>query len=128
VNVEDRPVQLEFDEFIPTFLRRTKVDNRVHLKIKIKSLADEAQTIRVEERKLHGMDKWTLQHHRKTKVRDAARRSLIAYAIIRGKDPTPNMSRDSYTMASDKKEIERMVRKYGSTESTESLAEILKAA
>jgi hypothetical protein len=103
-------------------------DNRLHLKIKIKNLADEARTIRAEERKLHGIDKWTLQHHRKTTVRAAARRTLIAYQIIRGKDPTPNMSREFLTMIFDRKEIERMVRKYGSTESTNILAEILKAA
>jgi len=100
----------------------------VHLKIKIKNLADEARTIRVEERKLHGMDKWDLQHHRKTVVRNAARRTLIAYQIIRGRDPKPNMSTSEFTMASDVKEVERMIRKYGSSESVSSLSEILKAA
>ena len=87
----------------------------VELKIKIKNLADEARTIRKEEQKLHGMEKWKLQHHRKTVVRDAARRSLIAYMKIRGKEWEQHaLKRDDCVMiARDNKEVERMVRKYG---------------
>ena len=55
-----------------------------HLKIKIVNLADEARTIRREEQKTHGMERWNLQHHRKTVVRDAARANLLAYAYLRG--------------------------------------------
>ena len=54
------------------------------LKIKIKNLADEARTIREEERKTSGMERWHLQHHRKTVVRSAARANLLAYACLRG--------------------------------------------
>lgn len=85
----------------------------VELKIKIKNLADESRTIRVEERKVRGMDRWRLQHHRKTVVRMAARRTQIAYAIIRGRDWTACSSHDEFTAQSDQKEVERMVRKYG---------------
>ena len=90
----------------------------IELKIKIKNLADEARTIRTEESKLHGMEKWKLQHHRKTVVRDAARRSLIAYQMIRGRDWQQHALQDPdyATAAKDKKEIERMVRKYGPAE------------
>lgn len=91
----------------------------VELKIKIKNLADEARTIRKEEQKLHGMDKWKLQHHRKTVVRDAARRTLIAYQMLRGKDWRTHALRASecdIRVIVDRKEVERMVRKYGSEE------------
>lgn len=54
------------------------------LKIKIKNLADEARTIREEERKTSGMERWHLQNHRKTVVRQAARANLLAYACLRG--------------------------------------------
>ena len=87
----------------------------VELKIKIKNLADEARTIRKEEQKLHGMDKWKLQHHRKTVVRDAARRSLIAYLIIRGRPSDQHRLQNPGLMeqVADEKEIKRMVEKYG---------------
>lgn len=101
-------------------------DQRTHLKIKIKNLADEARTIRTEERKLRGMDKWSLQHHRKTIVRMAARRTQIAYQIIRGRDWEANASHDAFTRASDWSEICRMIKKYGSAVSVESLPEVEK--
>jgi hypothetical protein len=96
-------------------------DQRTHLKIKIKNLTDEARTIRKEERKVRGMDRWHLQHHRKTVVRMAARRTQIAYAIIRGRDPEACASRDPFWQRQDEKEVARMVRKYGSTEAVERL-------
>ena len=88
----------------------------IELKIKVKNLADEARTIRIEEQKLRGMEKWNLQHHRKTVVRDAARRSLIAYQVCRGKDWRDNAinSDDGYPFnPGDRKEVIRMIRKYG---------------
>lgn len=93
------------------------MDNRRHLKIKIKSLADEARTIREEERKVRGMDRWHLQHHRKTVVRDEARRSLVAYQIIRGRDWESSASRDPRIQGLDWPCIKRMVSKYGTEES-----------
>lgn len=89
------------------------MDHRRHLKIKIKSLAEEARIIRAEERKVRGMDRWNLQHHRKTRVRNAARRSLIAYAIIRGRDPEVHQSSCEQTRREDEREVQRMVAKYG---------------
>lgn len=91
----------------------------IELKIKIKNLADEARTIRKEEQKLHGMEKWKLQHHRKTVVRDAARRTLIAYQMLRGKEWRTHALQASpcdVRVIADRKEVERMVRKYGSEE------------
>ena len=103
-------------------------DKRRHLKVKIKNLAEEARIIRSEERKVSGMEKWELQHHRRTVVRDEARRSLIAYAIIRGKDPSVNESNDWLKRSLDKSHVSRMVKKYGSTEAIERVEEYRKAA
>ena len=99
-------------------------DQRTHLKIKIKNLADEARTIRTEENKVHGMEKWNLQHHRKTVVRDAARRTQLAYQIIRGRDWKSCCSHNGFTRMSDYSEVSRMVKKYGSVESVLTLPTI----
>ena len=96
----------------------------IELKIKIKNLADEARTIRQEENKLHGMDKWNLQHHRKTVVRDAARRSQIAYQMIRGKDWESCTSHEHLVRATDWSHVKRMVTKYGTAETVLSLSKL----
>lgn len=75
-------------------------DRRVHLKVKIKSLAVEAKIIRHEERRAKARArsvraseearKWasheltSLQYHRRWGVRKEARHSQLAYAFIRG--------------------------------------------
>lgn len=56
-----------------------------HLKVKVKNLAEEARIIRKEEAQTSGMERWSLQHHRKTVVRRAARHNLLAYAFLRGR-------------------------------------------
>lgn len=55
------------------------------LKVNIKSLAAEALINRAEARKLSGIDRHILNHHRKTDLRQEARAALIAYAYLRGK-------------------------------------------
>ena len=102
-------------------------DKRAQLKIKIKTLAAEAAIIRVEERKAHGMAKWELQHHRKTVVRDEARRSLIAYQFIRRREPWRHFSDSAFVRNKDWDSVERMVRKYGSATAVNALP-ILKEA
>ena len=89
------------------------------LKIKVKSLAAEARIIRHEERKVHGMRRWGLQHHRRTVVRDAARRSLIAYQLVRGRDWEDCASDDPFTRLGDWSPVEKMIRKYGTPEHLE---------
>ncbi len=92
------------------------MEHSTELKIKVKHLAAEAKIIREEEQKLSGMEKWNLQHHRKTTVRDAARRSQFAYAIVRGKtlDSTARgYAPDSLKRMRDKESVKKMVRKYG---------------
>ncbi len=93
-----------------------KTDNRRYLKIKIKHLAAEARIIRLEESKTYGMVKWKLQHHRKTRVRDAARQAQFAYGIIRGRTLAQvgcGYEPDFYREHKDIKEVTRMVQKYG---------------
>ena len=56
-----------------------------HLKVKIKSLAAEAVIIRQEARKVSGRQRYVLNCHRTEVVRPAARHSLLAYSILRGR-------------------------------------------
>lgn len=92
----------------------------VHLKIKIKSLADEARIIRAEEHKLkiggfgpdenrHPKDVSRLaeynetREHRVNGLRKEARASLLAYAYLRGKpyrsvEPHTHYSTDRFTL------------------------------
>lgn len=56
----------------------------IHLRIKIKSLAAEAEIIRREAKKTKGMTKWGLNHHRTSVVRHHSRHNLLAYGFLRG--------------------------------------------
>lgn len=76
-------------------------DRRLHLKIKIKTLAAEAEIIRFEAKKVKEWDKWCLNDHRTDIVRKAARRNLLAYAMMRGKpyskvEPKTNTPLEKY--------------------------------
>ncbi len=88
----------------------------IELKVKVKHLAEEARIIKREERKVRGMERWKLQHHRKTVVRDAARRALIAYLICRGKPHEQHWKKrettPAFVLKKDGEEVDRMVRKY----------------
>ena len=99
------------------------MDKRQFLKVKLKTLAEEARIIRHEERKYYGMDRWDLQHHRKTVVRDEARRTLIAYQFIRGRNWRIHVSSCDFTRRTDFDAIERMIKRYGSFESYNAIAE-----
>jgi len=59
----------------------------IYLKIKIKSLAAEAQIIRKEERKWPGTtaERHGLHSHRVLDVRREARSALLAYGYLRGR-------------------------------------------
>ena len=61
-------------------------ERTIHLKIKVKSLVDEAKTIRAEAKKVSGMVKWNLNHHRTTVVRRHTRHNLLAYGFLRGRE------------------------------------------
>lgn len=62
--------------------------SKIHMKIKIKSLAAEARIIRVEEAKAKKARKTellsSLAEHRRGKLRQAARESYLVYAFLRG--------------------------------------------
>jgi hypothetical protein len=60
-------------------------DQRGYLKVKIKSLAEEAKIIRNEERKATGEKREGLYLHRIGTVRKAARHTLLAYGFLRGR-------------------------------------------
>ena len=83
----------------------------IELKIKIKSLADEARTIRKEENKLPGPQRGSLRDHRVGVVRREARHSLLAYGYLRG---VPYRAMEATTHTDPEwKSVERMIKKYG---------------
>ena len=59
------------------------LDERLYLKVKIKSLAEESKIIRREEKK-NPTFKIHLADHRKGIVRTEARASMLAYGFLRG--------------------------------------------
>jgi len=62
--------------------------NRAKFRVKINSLADEARTIRAEERRCIGQaqdyNRGSLRNHRKLVVGVEQRHTLLAYALSRG--------------------------------------------
>jgi len=86
-------------------------ERTIHLKIKIKSLADEAKSIRKEARKTSGMTKWNLNHHRTEVVRPHARHNLLAYGLIR---KVPYAAIEQYTVKPPEwSKIEKLARRFG---------------
>lgn len=90
------------------------VDRREMLRIKVKSLMEEARIIRKDERRTYGELRDEMHQHRVGVVRSAARNAHIAYGIIRGRT-IDEMEPIRYTEP-DWEEVQRMVRKYGSVE------------
>lgn len=92
-----------------------------YLRVKLKSLADEARTIRREETKAYDTGDYdtgnSLHLHRVGKVRREARATLLAYQYLRGIPyracETPNPKKHNPI---DWKSVGRMVRDYGGGE------------
>lgn len=94
------------------------------LKIKIKSLAEEARIIRADEKKLSGSKRESLHIHRVIDVRQEQRSALLAYGFLRGRSylrieakrkegkPGPNWVR-----------IRDLIAKYGDTKQIPSKSE-----
>jgi len=87
-------------------------DERVFLKVKLKSLAAEAKIIRDHEKKV--TDEWIrseLVNHRRNFLRADARNSLLAYSFLNGWEywQIENKARSKPNF----QKIYRMVRKYG---------------
>jgi len=62
-------------------------NQKIQLKVKVKSLAEEARIIRKEERKAKGRDSQllsSLQCHRRISLREESRSAQLAYAFLRG--------------------------------------------
>jgi hypothetical protein len=82
----------------------------MHLKIKIKSLAAEANIIRFEAKKVNGEERCILNEHRKNQVRKEARHSMLAYGLLRG---VPYSKMESKcNEAPDLKKINKMVLRF----------------
>ena len=64
--------------------RNTIVDRREMLRVKLKSLAEEARIIRREEQRTHGALRAELHQHRIGVVRNESRATHLAYGFIRG--------------------------------------------
>lgn len=84
------------------------------LKVKVKSLAAEAQIIRLEERRAgHGELRDRLAVHRRWSVRFEARHSLLAYGYLRG---IPYVAMERTTRENngpDWDHVEGMVKRFG---------------
>lgn len=87
----------------------------VFLKVKVKSLADEAAVIRFEEKKYldrrPGTIWWQLNYHRIVEVRKEARAAHLAYNFLRG---TPYRDVEaSYHDEPNWERVVQLVKKYG---------------
>ena len=91
----------------------------IELRIKAISLMDEARTIRREEHKVSGSDRYSLQQHRKTIVRWEARATHLARGYLTGM-PLQALERKwkhpGQFWTHIYPPLERMVKKYGSGE------------
>lgn len=90
------------------------------LRVKIKSLAEEAKIIRVEERRANQAGDYYLQsslrEHRVGIVRDVSRQTLIAYQYLRG---IPYKHCGQAIQDGDKGPVEKMIKRYGSLRHTD---------
>lgn len=91
----------------------TIVDQREMLRVKSKSLAEEARIIRKEEMRTHGAMRNRLREHRRGVVRIEARCTGLAYGFIRGHS-WEKMEPKSITPP-DWGRVRQMLKKYGPT-------------
>lgn len=86
-----------------------------YLRVKLKSLAEEARIIRIEERRANKAGNYALQNslvlHRTSIVRSEARATLLAYNYLRGL-PYEACEAQGSTPPNWNK-VEAMVKKYG---------------
>lgn len=102
--------------------KTTIIDRREMLRVKLKSLAEEARIIRKEEQRTFGQLQNELHLHRVNELRAEARATHIAYCLIKGRtlaqiEPIRYKGWPIYVAeAADKKLFERvaaMIKKYG---------------
>ncbi len=87
------------------------IDRREMLRVKLKSLAEEARIIRREEQRTHGRLRDELHLHRVGVVREAARATHIAYGLIKGR--TYEQIERTAIYGPDWAAVEKMLAKYG---------------
>lgn len=94
------------------------IDRREMLRVKAKSLAEEARIIRREESRSNGQLQIELRWHRISTVRSEARMTYLAYGLIRGtaleRIERPALPRGEQLW----KRVRAMVEKYGPVEAT----------
>ena len=111
----------------------------VFLKVKIKSLAEEARIIRLEERKANKgkcyYTQSTLREHRVGVVRYEVRHSLLAYQYIRGKTFCSCESKNADISKIDWGKVRKIISRFSDSRTTEGFCheswikgKILKAA
>lgn len=102
--------------------RKTIVDRREMLRVKLKSLAEEARIIRREEHRTRGELRHELSMHRRGVVRQAARATHLAYGFIRGRtleqmEPRRNVYLPAYLVEHCEQalwaDVRKMLKKYG---------------
>lgn len=93
--------------------RKTKavIDRREMLRVKIKSLAEEAKIIRKEEQRTWGGLRDELHVHRVREVRNEARAAHLAYGFIRGR--TLDQMEVRALSAPDWEKIKYLCKRYG---------------
>lgn len=91
--------------------RCTIIDRREMLRIKLKSLAEEARIIRKEEHRSWGQLRNELHLHRVGIVRKTARDTHIAYGLLKGR--TIEQIEHGAKTEPDWDAINKMLKKYG---------------
>ena len=95
------------------------LDRREMLRVKAKSLADEARIIRREERRAMGQLREELHLHRVNQLREAARATFLAYGIVKGRSvdviEVPGSERPNGLW----KSVKAMVERYGPVNSVD---------
>lgn len=86
-------------------------DRREMLRVKLKSLAEEAKIIRKEESRTRGPLRDELRVHRVTVVRHEARHTHLAYGLIRGR--TLEQMEAKSRVAPNWEKVKTMCKKYG---------------
>lgn len=127
------PADIVYNESIKQFVKRHIPMSVKFLKVKIKSLADESRTIRKEEKRTKDNSvREKLYLHRVKDVRQESRASHVAYGYLRGKTLLQIENKSDWSVYGwladhyqkdhwDK--VAAMVRKYGSIEHYERLAD-----
>lgn len=103
------PIIKEFPMYAKN--KETIIDRREMLRVKLKSLAEEAKIIRCEERRSFGQIRDELHLHRVKDVRRAARMTHIAYALIKGR--TMEQIEPNAGTEPDWDAVGKMIKKYG---------------